>query len=92
MDAFLLDLEPLSPSPDRIPTHCGTHGTCFSYSGLAIYVTYFVPLWLETVGKSLVIESPVWSGYSAPGPPNWTLTVRLYSGTLNNRTGRQLTE
>ena len=27
--------------------HCGTHGVCFSYPGLAIYVIYFVPLWLE---------------------------------------------
>ena len=28
-------------------SHCGTHGVCFSYPGLAIYVIYFVPLWLE---------------------------------------------
>jgi len=27
--------------------HCGTHGACFSYHGLAIYVRYFVPLRVE---------------------------------------------
>ena len=27
--------------------HCGTHGVCFSYPGLAIYVIHFVRLWLE---------------------------------------------
>ena len=27
--------------------HCETHGACFSYHGLAIYVRYFVPLQLK---------------------------------------------
>ena len=33
---------------------CETHGACFSYHGLAIYVRYFVPLRLEN--HSLVIH------------------------------------
>ena len=31
-----------------IALHCGTHGAWKSYPGLAIYVIYFVPLWLES--------------------------------------------
>ena len=34
---------------DEYPTHCKTHGARKSYPGLATYVRYFVPLWLETI-------------------------------------------
>ena len=28
---------------EELKLHCGTHGVCFSYPGLAIHVIYFVP-------------------------------------------------
>ena len=55
--------------------HCGTHGAWKSYSGLVIYMIYFIPLWLEShnwvihlweifcisaVGKSYLSHPFVW--------------------------------